>query len=228
MENNIKEDLKQKIDADEGLKTKRNLLTIVSLILLAIQFSGAKVVEANTFILKLEFAHQEGIALLLVLSILFLLIRYYNYARPYHDALYKAWTSEMLREYYFYDRCQYSDESYGLIAEHIEDHFNPQVVHNEDGSWNVSYFCSGILTRSICYSWNDRHDHYVGYTNIREKCGWAAYFKTLGFEIKYSFSKYFTQRENLDVLSPYFLGVFSIASYVFYDEFQLFLTLFLR
>ena len=62
------------IDQDEGLKSKRKLLTVTSLILLVLTFSGAKVEEANTFILKLKFDNQSGIAILLILAIFFLLI----------------------------------------------------------------------------------------------------------------------------------------------------------
>jgi hypothetical protein len=49
-------ELLEQIDIDQGLASKRKTLTIVSLIMLAMQFSGAKVVEANTFILKLSFS----------------------------------------------------------------------------------------------------------------------------------------------------------------------------
>jgi heme/copper-type cytochrome/quinol oxidase subunit 3 len=89
------------IDADEGLKSKRKILTITSLILLALTFSGAKVEEANTFILKLKFDNQNGIAILLVLTIVFLIIRYYNYAKPYHEKLFRAWSDRMLDDGYF-------------------------------------------------------------------------------------------------------------------------------
>ena len=73
-------DLKKRIDSDTGLRAKRKYLTIVALLMLGIQFSGAKLEEANTFILKFSFSHQNGIAFLLLMSILFLLVRYYNYA----------------------------------------------------------------------------------------------------------------------------------------------------
>jgi len=98
------------IDLDEGLKAKRKLLTVTSIILLALSFTGAQVQEANTFILKLKFANQNGLGILFVLSILFLMVRYYNYAKPYHDKLYERWTNRLFARPHFYSRCPHSDE----------------------------------------------------------------------------------------------------------------------
>ena len=64
-------ELQKEIDSDGGLNGKKRILTVTSLILLAIQFTGATIVEANTFILRLSFTHQNGLALLLFLSIIF-------------------------------------------------------------------------------------------------------------------------------------------------------------
>ncbi len=63
------------IDRDEGLKAKRKLLIVASCILLALSFSGATIDEANTFIFKIKFTNQNGLGILLVLSIVFLMIR---------------------------------------------------------------------------------------------------------------------------------------------------------
>ncbi|MBA6415570.1 hypothetical protein H4J50_06030 [Colwellia sp. 6M3] len=145
--------LTQRIDADEGLKAKRKLLTVVSLILLAIAFSGAKVVEANTFIMKISFTNQDGIAYLLLLSIAFLMIRYYNYARPYHDELYKVWTERMLGDRYFHLYDEEADISEGLI-----DDLKPQNLirdqNNQDcGPYKAKYRCSPFFRRHIEYTW---------------------------------------------------------------------------
>jgi hypothetical protein len=145
--------LTQCIDADEGLKAKRKLLTVVSLILLAIAFSGAKVVDANTFIMKISFTNQNGIAYLLLLSIIFIMIRYYNYARPYHDELYQAWTERMLGDRYFHLYYEEADISEGLI-----DDLKPQNLigdqNNQDcGPYKTKYRCSLFLGRHIEYTW---------------------------------------------------------------------------
>jgi hypothetical protein len=43
--------------------------------------------------------------------------------------------------------------------------------------------------------------------------GWKNYLKVLGFEAMYQSKSFFTHRENLDILAPYFLGTFSIFSF---------------
>tara|TARA_B110000196_G_scaffold70119_1_gene59924 strand:- start:3602 stop:4291 length:690 start_codon:yes stop_codon:yes gene_type:complete len=200
------------IDGDEGLKSKRKLLTITSLILLALTFSGAKVEEANTFILKLKFENQNGIAILLVLAIVFLLIRYYNYAKPYHEKLFREWSGRMLKESYFYLPCHHSDTITGLV----HDLAPKKVIADQIDPWNwyTFHYEIGFLKRGIRFSWTDQHDSYDEFVSV----GWKNYLKVMGYEVKYRIGRYFTHRENLDILAPYFLGVFSILSYFFNAE----------
>lgn len=227
--------LTQRIDADEGLKAKRKLLTVVSLILLAIAFSGAKVVEANTFIMKISFTNQNGIAYLLLLSIAFLMIRYYNYARPYHDELYQAWTKRMLNDDYFYRYHDYADESDGLIKNLYPENLIKDINQHHCNDLEKKYRCSWVLGRYVDFTWSEEHGH--------EQCATAnlmrikgdeakkkdkavskdiinlkAYFKILSYELKYQASSFFTHRENLDILSPYLLGCFSILSFIYNKE----------
>lgn len=208
--------LTQRIDADEGLKAKRKLLTVVSLILLAIAFSGAKVVEANTFIMKINFTNQNGIAYLLLLSIVFLMIRYYNYARPYHDELYKAWTKRMLDAPYFYARHPYEDEVAGLVMARVPECINIDAIRYEEGSFQFTYKCSWLFIRKFSYTWADSKQD--DYQEIDVYVGWKSYFKVLFFEAKYQASSFFTHRENLDIIAPYLLGTFSIFSFIFSKE----------
>lgn len=208
--------LTQRIDADEGLKPKRKLLTVVSLILLAIAFSGAKVVDANTFIMKISFTNQNGIACLLLLSIAFLMIRYYNYARPYHDELYKAWTTRMLDAPFFYATHPYEDEVAGLVMARVPKCINIDSIRYENGSFQFQYKCSWLFVRELSYTWSDsREDEYQ---KIDVRVGWRHYFQVLFFETKYQAFSFFTHRENLDILAPYILGCFSILSFIFNKE----------
>ncbi len=208
--------LTQRIDADEGLKAKRKLLTVVSLILLAIAFSGAKVVEANTFIMKVTFTNQNGIAYLLLLSIAFLIIRYYNYARPYHDELYKTWTERMLDAPYFYARHPYEDEVAGIVMARVPDCINLDAIRYDEGSFRFSYKCSWLFIRKFSYTWADSKQDDYQIKDIR--VGWKNYIQTLFFETKYQASSFFTHRENLDILAPYLLGCFSILSFIYNKE----------
>jgi hypothetical protein len=210
----------QRIDADEGLKAKRKLLTVVSLILLAIAFSGAKVVEANTFIMKITFTNQNGISYLLLLSIAFLMIRYYNYARPYHDELYNAWTKRMCEKTLYVNHAV--DDHYipGLMT-----HLSPDELCYESckrssyGFWHYSYAYKWLILREIKFFWsNDGESHNQEVVSLLSKTSPWDYFKLLVLESKYQMTSFFTHRENLDILSPYLLGCFSILSFIFNKE----------
>jgi hypothetical protein len=212
--------LTQRIDADEGLKAKRKLLTVVSLILLAIAFSGAKVVDANTFIMKISFTNQNGIAYLLLLSIAFLMIRYYNYARPYHDELYKAWTQRMCEKTLYVNHAV--DDHYipGLMT-----HLSPKELCYESckrdsyGFWHYRYTSKWLILREIKFFWsNDGESHNQEVVSLLSKTSLWGYFKLLVLESKYQITSFFTHRENLDIFTPYLLGCFSILSFIFSKE----------
>ncbi|MFK5915555.1 MAG: hypothetical protein QM484_14405 [Woeseiaceae bacterium] len=219
------DDIKKLIDSDDGLKSKRNMLTITSIILLAIQFSGAKVIEANTFVLKLSFEHQKGVALLLLLAIMFLLIRYFNYARPYHLKLYKIWTSRMLRKNYFIYYCPYSLDVDGLIMDLVPEEMNIDAIQNDERcSWSYEYHCRWFFRRYIDYSWNDENADHSKLVSLFKKTGFLDYLKILKYEATYRITGYFTHRENLDIVGPYILGASAITSYVFSEKFNLLIT----
>ncbi|WP_417535224.1 hypothetical protein [Methylophaga sp.] len=230
-------ELLEQIDQDKGLTSKRKLLTIVSLIMLAIQFSGAQIVEANTFILKLSFTHQNGIDLLLAIVIAFLILRYYNYARPYHDELLQLWSSRMLKEPFFYyleplDNDDFPSvfEDKGLIIEILEKELSePYIAYkNRDhqyASWR--YSCNGIFSRSISFNLiHDSYGHYVRTIklNTHSLVNTRSYLKILWLELKYQTKSFITHRENLDIYTPYFLASAAIGSYIFSAELQLLIS----
>jgi hypothetical protein len=209
----------EQIDIDEGLKTKRKLLTVTSLILLALSFSGANVEEANTFILKLKFDNQNGIAILLVLAIIFLIIRYLNYAKPYHEMLFNEWTGRMLRNNYFSCADYHDNELYGLAIDMIPEGIDLNSVQHGGDRFDFHYKCSWFK-RSLVYSWTDQYDYHRQEVNV----GWRNYFKVISLETKYQFGSFINHRENLDIMGPYFLGVLAISSYFFHEELQLVLN----
>lgn len=226
---NNSSELTAAMDADEGLKSKRKLLTVVSLILLALSFSGASIDEANTFIFKIKFANQNGLGILLVLSIIFLMIRYYNYAKPYHDNLYSLWTNRLLHNSFFLSQNPYEpqDDS-GLIALSRNSEIDARI-REDDFYSSCSYKCKWLFWRYIVHVWGSKHDYEdrVDSVNIFTEFGVIAYVKALYFETIEQSKSFFTHRENLDVLAPYILGCLAIASYYFNAELMellLFLT----
>lgn len=212
----------EQIDADEGLASKRKLLTLTSLVLLALSFSGAKVEEANTLILKLSFENQTGLSTLLVVAIVFLLIRYYNYAYKYHRQLYLLWSDRMLRHPFFFSSPHEVLEYFGYVIDRAPDVFDIEAIRSEGGDCNFSYQCRFPFRRVIVYSW---HDEYFDENEVERAVEFKQYFKVLKLEVYFQVSSYFTHRENLDITLPYILGVTAICSYFFNDSLQAVLTL---
>ncbi|GIU13941.1 hypothetical protein [Shewanella morhuae] len=216
----ISSELTQAIDNDTGLQSKRKLLTVVSLTLLALSFSGATIDEANTFIFKIKFANQNGLGVLLVLSIIFLMIRYYNYAKTYHDKLYSLWTKRLLTHSFFFCQNPYeSEDVYGLVADSSAEEISARY-REEHFYWSYTYKCKWVFRRYIVHSWGSNQDNEdnVDSINIFTKFGALAYLKALYLEAIEQGKSFFTHRENLDILAPYMLGCLAIASYYFNTE----------
>ncbi|MEZ9874668.1 hypothetical protein [Vibrio breoganii] len=208
-------ELTQAIDNDVGLQSKRKLLTVASLVLLALSFSGAAIEEANTFIFKIKFTNQNGLGILLVLSIIFLMIRYYNYAKQYHNQLYVLWSGRLLADPFFFSQNPHDPEdAYGLAFESSAD----EILHRyreEEFYWSYSYQCKLPFRRYIVHSWGSKldYDGNVESINILRRFGVKKYLTTLYLEAIEQSQSFFTHRENLDILAPYMLGGLAIASY---------------
>lgn len=219
------QDLTAAIDSDEGLKYKRKLLIITSLTLLALSFSGAKIEEANTFIFKINFAHQNGLAILLVLSIMFLTIRYYNYAYKYHKLIYSIWTKRMLQHWYF-DRGENLENRHGLLTELI-----PYATGLEDFgmdgekvAYTNEYYASFPFVKNVGYSWEKNEEKFHASVNLLKACSMGNYLKILKLEAQFQSKSFLNHREALDILAPYFISCSAIASYFFNTKLQVLLN----
>lgn len=208
----------EQIDTDEGLKSKRKLLIVTSLVLMALSFSGAKVEEANTFVLKLSFESQKGIPVLLILSVVFLLVRYYNYACKYHKELYDRWTKRLLKNSFFLHRL-YEDPHHYELSGFLVDQAPFDIIQYEDDehySWLASYTCEPFFKRQITYTFYDENGPHYRKLAIGRK----NYFKVLRLEAVCQLKSFFIHRENLDITSPYILGVLAILSFIYRTELQ--------
>jgi hypothetical protein len=212
-------EIRKRIDADIGLKSKRRLLTIASLILLGMTLTGASVVEVNTIFLKISFSNQDGLLFLLLMSIIFLLLRYYNYAESYHSELFKSWSSRMLKQSYLWHYCHHSDSASGLIVDIQPNGAYIDDLHRE-GHSSYSYICKAIFRRHIRYYWDHGNNEGDASVSILKQAGIKQYLRILKFEFKYQAGSFFTHREYLDILAPYMLGVTAICSYFFNEEFH--------
>jgi hypothetical protein len=208
------------IDADEGLKSKRMLLTVSSLVLLALSFADAKVAEANSFIFKITFGNDKGLSVLLVIAVIFLLIRYYNYACKYHNQLYRIWSQRMLNDSFFFYQHPFEHDFSGLIFDLKLKNFDVENAIHGAIDWNSSYMCRAIFVRKIVFYWDDQHDYNEEHVFV----GWKNYFKVLRLEMKYQLNSYIEHRESLDIVAPYILGALAISSYFFNGALQSLLT----
>lgn len=218
----------EQIDSDEGFKSKRKLLTITSLVLLLLSFTDAKVIEANTFLVKLSFGNQLGLSLLLVLAVIFLLVRYYNFAYKYHSHIYKLWSTRMMEHPFFFDPLPFYDggDCEGLICKIEQDldmGISTMMQHNIQ--WGYHYHCGPAFIRKIIYSWESENNEpeYHEENKLRESIvsiGWKNYWSVFLFEIYFQIQSFFIDRESLDIYTPYALGFAAISSYFFNDAFQ--------
>lgn len=209
--------LYEQIDNDKALTDKKRLLVVTSFLLLVIQFSGAKIVEANTFILKLDFSHQKGLALLLFISVVFLLIRYYGYARKYHIKIKQLWNSDLLHDTFISHYCQYSNEYSGLMHQKYPKGFCPEETLYKGGHIHYVYENTSFK-RAFRYDVIDEHGNNYEYRKaLFSEYGSKNFLKVLSLELKYQLTGYLKYREFFDILGPYIIGVLAIISYVFHD-----------
>lgn len=200
---------RKKLDGDEGLQGKRKLLVGLSILMLAINFTGATFKEANTFIFKIEFTNQLGLSYFLLLAVVFLLIRYYTYAHHYHDELYKLWSSRMLKDRQIFHYHHEAERVDGLLANAVN-----VWGGDEPGIQTSKYHVTGIFTRGLLYPTKnhnedgvEEYEELVSLTKFTNDWRRIDYLKLLAYELKYQSAAFFKYRENLDLVGPYFLGV---------------------
>ncbi|MFM4723058.1 hypothetical protein ACEUD7_08185 [Aeromonas veronii] len=214
MSDDVLSEYRKKLDEDEGLQGKRKLLVILSVLVLAINFTGAVFKEANTFIFKIEFTNQSGLNTFLLLSILFLLMRYYAYAHSYHQELYELWSNRMLknRNVFYYDKD--AKIVRGLLGYAV-------TVWGEEapGIEASKYHISGLFKRELLYPTYhrcedgsiDEYQDVITLTDFKND-NWSRrkYLELLSLELKYQLSAFLKYRENLDLIGPYIIGVLAV------------------
>jgi hypothetical protein len=206
-------DYRKRIDEDDGLQSKRKLLVTLSILMLAIDFTGAVFKEANTFIFKIEFQNQSGLNVFLLLSVVFLLIRYYAYAHSYHEELYNLWSGRMIgdRNVFYYN----------VVKQDVSGFLEPAVQvwgGDEPGIQESKYYVSGIFQRALVYpsyhtdESGETHklEEMINLTKFNKKWTRRKYLKLFLYELKYQLSAFFKYRENLDLIGPYLIGSLAI------------------
>lgn len=216
---------------DSELSSKRNLLIVASMLLMAMSVSGATLLEANTFIFKIGFENSKGLGYLLFLGVVTLTIRYYSVAYQYHVQLYDMWANEMIRDYSVFGySCD--DEHWvtprGLLS-NIEI-FSRGFQESQDEGENArnefvfKYEVLGFFRRAVSYT-SDCGDYYsterVSLNSFKD--GWkiGELFQLLMIEFKYQSAAFFRRTEHLEILLPYMISVLSLFSFTFKSNIQI-------
>ena len=209
-----------RFDSDDKLIAKGKVLTTISLVLLVLEASGATMKEANTFIFKIEFAHQDNIAYLLLAAVVYLTVRYRNYAKPYHNELFLLWSERMMknRDVFFYSHRE--EVVKGLLGDAFD-----VFGGDEPGIQNSTYVVSGFLRRGINYPavWRcesedgklleEYYDEYFSLLYFNKNWNALKYLRLLFTEFKYRLGAFINDREHFDVLSPYMFAGLAILSF---------------
>lgn len=208
-------DLSKAIHEDAPLASKRRLLVGLSMVLIAICFTGAKVSEANTLFFKITFANMDGILNLLLVSTGFSLFRYYSYTSIYQQAITKEWTDKLLKHSFFYRACEHSDQEGGYMVDIAPAYagYNDLVFKNDkESSLSESFHANWFFNAQIKYDLFNRNGHVqddrVNLFSFKKpkqsiralfvvfKCWWDA-------QVRY--------RESLDIYAPYLIAFTAIG-----------------
>lgn len=210
--------IKERIDADEGLKSKRLWLTTVSVLVIALSFAGIKITGVNTLIFTLEIENKDGIGLLLFLSVIFLMIRYFSYAKKYHDDLTELWKKDLMNDHEIANFDYEGREAFGLAYKKAPEWFHTELdlARQENISQHVSYLCAFPFRRYFVYSsYYEDHDHEREEpVSILSALGFRDYIKILGKELRYQSLSFIKYPEFLDIYAPYMIGITAVITYI--------------
>ncbi len=201
---------RDKLNNDTGFKSCRRHLIIVSIILLSLVFTEATIKEANTFLFKIEFLNQNGIPNMLLASLGYLLVRYYSFANPYHQELTSFWTERLLNDKKLFHKKRNGD--FGGVIGSV-------LVNIDDIQDTITYKLTGFFQRELSYISREKTEEGVDsfegsqqllYWKDTSKIMWS--LNLLKYDLKFSLDALFRYRENLEILSPYYLSFFVIIT----------------
>ena len=211
-------------DNDKGLQTVRKLLITVCMTFLALNLTGASIEEANTFIFKIKFSNYKGLSYLLASTIVFLTIRYYSFAQPYHKIINDYWIARLMADRNFFDYNKYSKSVSGLLGD-VLDQWGEEYPGLEESRYKSTGFFRRHIEFDTVEVYEDEQGRKEHSLEIIEKKlyeyskNWTPtkYFIVLLFEFRYQINALFKHRENLDLFAPYILSTVTIFTFLFKD-----------
>lgn len=214
---------------DSDLNTKRKLLVIISVLLMAMSVSGVTLLEANTFIFKVGFTNSKGLGCLLFLGVVTLTIRYYSAAYQYHVQLYDMWANEMVLDYtvfgYLYDeqwvRPRGLLSNIGIFSREFPE--SQDENENARNEFVLKYEISGVFRRAVSYTCDYGEYYSTERVSLNAfKDGWRLghLIQLLKVELKFQSAAFFRRTEHLEILLPYIISVLSLLSFIFKSSIQ--------
>ena len=203
---------------DTALANCKKTLIIISSVLLALTFSGAKVTEANTFIFKITFTNPRGINTLLLLSIGYLLLRYNSISHIYTDNYKKQFATRVLENKFFRRYDSYNDVVDGFIPDLLK----PKIYINDDKykHSNHSYLDYDLKVRLFFNAYIDLTEYdehgnpYLYRFYLIGSKDKLQYLFALSIMLSHWFLEQFRQRDFLELYSPMFIGFIAVYSSV--------------
>ncbi|WP_338593233.1 hypothetical protein VXM60_09765 [Shewanella khirikhana] len=208
-------ELSEAIHNDGPMAGKRRLLVGLSMVLIAIYLTGAKVSEASTPFLKISFANVGGLTNLLLLCTGFVLVRYYSYSSVYLQAVSNEWSKKALNDGFFHWYCSENEVEGGYfedIAPPSVPFNDPHFVHYKDGKRDFYLHPNWFFNAKVEYKTFDNNSgpnkSYAYLASVKHpvKAVWA--FVLL---LKYWWDAQVRYRESLDIYAPYFIAFTAIG-----------------
>lgn len=215
----------EQMKTDDEFKSKRNQLTIISILLMAMSLSDAQIKEANTFIFKIEFINTHAFGWLVLLGVIVLTVRYYSFAFKYHQQLFKLWSSEMVNDhrllvvYHDFDGSGLI-EPHGLFSKLKNEGFaNPIGPFEErEQEYKLKYNTAPFLKRSLGYDVDVGkyiQTESVNLNKFDENWTKGDFRQLLRIEFEYRLNALFRRPEHLELLLPYMASILAISSFIF-------------
>lgn len=218
----------EKLHEDTELSSKRKLLLIISVLLIAMSVSGANLVEVNTFIFKVNFSNTLGFSLMFFIGVLILILRYYSVANPYHAQLYDLWANDMMRDPrvlgYHIDGNEFFP--HGLLSDKKEFSYPLMIEETDHVRMTPEYVVKGVFKRSVrLYEDYDEGSIAKDINLLRFDKEWTFghYIRLLKFEFSFQCSALFRRTESLEIMLPYIISISSLLSFIFKSEIQAYL-----
>jgi hypothetical protein len=207
-------DVSKTIHDDTPLANKRRLLVGLSMVLIGIFITEAKIIEANTLFFKITFANMNGILGLLLVSVGFTLFRYYSYASMYQQSIEKIWTDKLLQLDFFHEVGEHTDEEAGYLVElapEFSKYNDEDYRHDEHSSFTSSINLNFFFNAQIQYDLFT-HDGHMNQESVYVFS--FKRFKKSVLALKLIFQQWWESqvrhRESMDIYAPYFIAFIAI------------------